>query len=218
MNTRITAVLLGGFCVLLFYSLLWDLHPSTKAQESGSVSLAQSGSVQSVKEERAQREHEVSCLTQIILREARGEPVWERIRVAMVFKARQADPDPQWAKSICGQTQQKGQVSQFDKPKHFSDEEWDENHAIAEYIEENAWITLFLPEGWECVRYYKISDDILRHLSRRAKRQYGIKSGKGIAYFHSLEAVEKGSEHTYYKDPRRCMKQLPTVASLQGPH
>ncbi len=219
MNTRRTATLVShGFCALLI-GFCAGAFVCAKNVKSERVALEWIFEEANTEEEYAKsddehlfHEREISCLTEVVIREAGGELIGNRRLVAMVYIARRDDADPQWPKTLCEIAHQKDQVSQITKQKVFEAKEWLKNHEIAEDIYWGAWRTQFLPQGWECVRYYKMSDHSLARLKPKHKKQLGIGKGHGLAYFHKLAPVETRGVHTFYEDPKRCITPLPTVA------
>lgn len=160
-------------------------------------------------------EHEIECLTNVIHRESRDQMRGTRYLIAITTIARRDDPDPQWPKTICGLAYQKGQISAVNKPLNMPPSEvraWEENRSIASEVYHGAWKTQRLPRGWECVRYWKLSDVALSRLSEKGQKQLGITKKKvGIAFFSKLSAVGTFGTLSFYSDPRRCVKLLPTT-------
>lgn len=162
------------------------------------------------------KSREVRCLSEIIYREARSETVGIRQLMAMVVLARRDDPDSQWPKTICGILAQPNQISQSDQVIRVSQRDMPSlasTFDIAADIYDRAWQTQLLPQGWECVRYWKISDVKLAKLSEKNFEQLGIsKERKGLGFFNKLEPVETPpGSITFYRDPNRCGKKLPTT-------
>lgn len=205
------------FCALLACSiagLLCEVHLA-KAGVLAQIEQEADALEQAAIDEDAFHVREITCLTDIVIREAGGESTQNRKKVAVVYIARRDDKDPQWPKTICEIRAQKAQVSQIDVPKNFEANEWRDNYALASEVYWGAWTTVFLPAHWECVRYYKVKDKKVSKLKRKQKRQLGILKGRGLAFFSKLLAVETppGSDHTFYRDPNRCVTPLPTMAS-----
>jgi len=143
---------------------------------------------------------EVECLANIIFREARDQSVGIRRLTAIVTIARRDDTDPQWPKTICGIMVQKGQISGVDQELVLNPDALrtlDQSHRIAEEVYEGAWKTQLLPHGWECVRYWRISDEKLAAMKTKHLRQLGIdKQFKGLGFFDKLEAVPTPPEQS----------------------
>jgi hypothetical protein len=143
------------------------------------------------------------CLAENIYHEARGEPTDAKYLVGMVTLARVKDPDPQWPdKTICGVIAQDRQFSWTLDYKlattRSEQKEWADAKRIARDLIENAWTRYVMPRGWECVRYYKRTDD----------KGVSVKSAK---YFSaSLFPVEAFGSHTAFEDRRGCKHPLPT--------
>ena len=161
-------------------------------------------------------EREIGCLANILFREARSESVGIRRLTAIVTIARRDDPDPQWPKTICGIMSQRGQISQVNKTIDLDPNGLRvlaQDREIAAEVYDGAWKTQKLPRGWECVRYWRISDDVLATLDKKHFEQLGIKKDfKGLSFFDKLVPVKTPpGKVTFYRDPKRCGKALPTT-------
>lgn len=159
---------------------------------------------------------EIDCLTNIIYREARGESAGIRRLTAIVTIARRDDIDPQWPRTICKIMAQSRQISGIERKISVNPVELRqlaENREIAADVYDNAWTTQLLPRGWECVRYWKVSDEVLARMSEVKFKQLGIgKQLKGLTFFSKLAPVPSPpGKITFYRDPKRCMKALPTT-------
>lgn len=157
-------------------------------------------------------EREVNCLTDIIFREVRGEMVGVWRMVAMVAIARRDDASRRWPKTICGNRDQPRAFSGIDKPLDLSLRDflvWAQVQQVAEEVYEGAWKTQFLPKGWECVRYFKLSPERIAELKLQDKKRLGITSGTGLWFFEKLERVATLGSISFYKEPR-C-SPLPTT-------
>jgi hypothetical protein len=159
---------------------------------------------------------EIDCLGNIVFREMGNQSVGVRRLAAIVTIARRDDPDPQWPKTICGIMKQRGQISQVDRLIHLDRGgllALLQDREIAAEVYEGAWKTQKLPHGWECVRYWRISDGALAKLNEKKFAQLGIdKKLNGLSFFDKLVAVKTppGSV-TFFRDPNRCMRKLPTT-------
>lgn len=190
-----------GFC-----AILCGLYMGASLEAKASQAKAELEHVRFV-------DNEKHCLTNILYREGRGELVGFRRLIGMTVIARRDDPDPQWPKSICALAFQANQFSGITTPLKMTVEDqraWDENTALASEVYDEAWRKQFMPRGWECVRFYKVSDEKLAKMPRKSLQQLGITTKKGLGFFQKLEAVDTRGSHTFYKDPHRC-NPLPTT-------
>jgi hypothetical protein len=157
-------------------------------------------------------EREIVCLANIIHREARGELRGHRRSIGMVIVARRDDPSRQWPSSICEMAVNTGEFSGMMEPIAVNAAEmasWTENLTLAREVYDEAWKEQLLPRGWECVRFYKVSDARIARLTPKAQKQLRIGT-KGVGFFKKLEAVETRGSHTFYRDPKRC-SPMPTT-------
>jgi len=158
----------------------------------------------------------VDCLAEIVFREARSESVGIQRLTAITVIARRDDKDPQWPKTICGILRQPNQISQSDRPLNLGPRGLANLSLIrqlAEEVYEGAWKTQLLPRGWECVRYWRVSDVHLAKMNSKKFKQLGIsKSLKGLSFFDKLEEVKTPpGTVTFFRDPNRCVTRLPTT-------
>lgn len=159
---------------------------------------------------------EIDCLANIVFREARNQSIGIQRLTAIVTIARRDDSDRQWPKTICEIMVQPRQISGVLDVIDISIPEFLQFGLIrdmAEEVYEGAWKTQLLPRGWECVRYWRASDEALRDASAKDLHQLGItEARKGLDFFLRLTAVptpEGGV--TFFKDDRRCVTKLPTT-------
>lgn len=161
-------------------------------------------------------EREIDCLTNIIFREARNQSVWIQRLTAIVTIARRDDEDPQWPKTICEIMVQPRQISQVHEVIDITVADLLQLGLVrdlAEEVYEGAWKTQLLPRGWECVRYWRVSDETLQRARVEDLRQLGItKKRKGLGFFDRLTPVPTPEgDVTFFEDPRRCVTKLPTT-------
>ncbi|HEV3245284.1 MAG TPA: cell wall hydrolase [Candidatus Paceibacterota bacterium] len=159
-------------------------------------------------------EGEIACLKEALYYEGRGGIVLEQLLQGMIILARVADKDPQWPKTICGAVAQDRQFS------YYSDEDvlnrpieraaMARADMLAKRLYFGAWKTQFLPRGWECVRFYKVSDAKLTSMDEKHLAQLKV-SKRSLGYFGTLRAVATIGSHTFYRDPERCVTPLPTT-------
>jgi hypothetical protein len=159
---------------------------------------------------------EIACLGEIIFREARSESVGIQRLMAMTVIARRDDPDPQWPKTICGILRQPGAISHADRQLDIGPRGvavLSRALSLAEEVYESAWKTQLLPHGWECVRYWRLSDERLASLKAAHRKQLGIsEERRGLNFFDKLEPVPTPpGTITFFRDPNRCGKRLPTT-------
>ena len=159
---------------------------------------------------------EIDCLAEIVFREARSESVGIQRLTAITAIARRDDSDPQWPKTICGILHQPGQISQAETPLDIGPRELANLSLIrklAEDVYEGAWKTQKLPRGWECVRYWRVSDEHLAKMNSKKFKQLGIsRSQKGLSFFGKLEEVKTPpGTVAFFRDPARCITPLPTT-------
>ena len=161
-------------------------------------------------------ETEIGCLGNILFREANTESVGIRRLIAMVVIARRDGGDPQWPRTICGIMRQSGAISNVDRVIHIGPRglrALEFNMQLAADVYEGAWKTQLLPRGWECVRYWRISDEALAKSNAKRFAQLGItKEMKGLSFFDKLREVKSPNGDTaFFRDPNRCNKKLPTT-------
>lgn len=159
---------------------------------------------------------EIECLAEIVFREARSESIGVQRLIAMTVIARRDDPDRQWPKTICGILGQRGAISQADRQLDLNARgvaTLSRTLALAEDVYDSAWKTQFLPGGWECVRYWRVSDKQLASLKAKHLKQLGISQARtGLNFFDKLEPVPSPpGTITFFYDPNRCVKPLPTT-------
>lgn len=159
---------------------------------------------------------EIECLWEIAFREGQDQSVHVRRGIAMATIARRDDTDPQWPRTICGIMRQKGQISGINNELTLNIRQLRvliETQDLAADIYENMWRTTLLPHGWECVRYWKVSDQKLATLGPVQLAQLGIsKAMTGLGFFSKLRPVRSPpGDVTFYRDPNRCHKPLPTT-------
>jgi hypothetical protein len=171
---------------------------------------------QNLKQGSAFEAQEIACLGEIIFREARSETVGIQRLMAMTVIARRDDTDPQWPKTICGILRQPGAISHADRQLDIGPRGvavLSRALSLAEEVYESAWKTQLMPHGWECVRYWRLSDERLASLKAAHRKQLGISNErKGLNFFDKLEPVPTPpGTITFFRDPNRCGKKLPTT-------
>lgn len=136
----------------------------------------------------------------------------------MVVIARRDGGDPQWKRTIRGNMRQKNQISNVDRmielgPRGLRAPEF--NMQLAADVYHGAWKTQLLPRGWECVRYWRVSDEVLAKSNAKKFAQLGIKDNlKGLTFFDKLRVMESpdpDADTAFFRDPNRCNKHLPTT-------
>lgn len=157
-------------------------------------------------------EAEINCLGSIAFHEARNQRRGSRRLLMMVMIARRDDPQGRWPKTICGNAVN-GEISQVSKEIPLNSLEaaaLRDNFALAREVYAEAWKEQLLPRGWECVRFFRLSDAELAKLSETQLRKLGIVSGKGMRFFEGLVPVQTHGSITFYKHPTACTP-LPTT-------
>ena len=110
---------------------------------------------------------EITCLTQAIFYEARGESTEGKILVALVVRARTEDAQSRWPKTICGVVwQRSGKGCQFSWAcgHRAAFRPTAEMQQIAQKVYSGA---LSMPKGFEHVRYFATSRQAYMHATRR---------------------------------------------------
>jgi hypothetical protein len=147
-------------------------------------------------------QQETMCLAENLYHEARGELPEDKYRIGLLMLARVTDPDPQWPKTICGSAAQKRAYSWVLDYRLATDrseqKSWEESQTIARDLIANAWTKYVLPQGWQCARFYKRTDD--RGVSKNSKKYFDT----------ALVPVGYFGVHTAYKERRGCKAPMPT--------
>ena len=162
------------------------------------------------------KDREIKCLTEIAFREAQNKPIGIRRLIALVVIARRDDTDSQWPRTICGIMRQPGQISGMDTEMQLNKVQLlvlEQTQQMAAELYDEVWKTQLMPKGWECVRYWRLSDSQLASLTDRHFAQLGIsRSMKGLAFFDKLVLVDGPSKDiSFARDPNRCWKKHPTT-------
>lgn len=148
-------------------------------------------------------EQAVMCLAENLYHEGRGEKRNEKYILGMLTLARVADPDRQWARTVCGVVAQEKQFSwtlDYKLATNRSEQaQWEEARTIARDLLKNAWVTYKLPHGWECARFYKRTDG--KGVSKISQKFFETK----------LFPVGMFGKHTAFQERRGCKNPLPTV-------
>ncbi len=157
-------------------------------------------------------EAEINCLGSIAFHEARNQLRGTRRLLMMVMIARRDDPQDRWPKTVC-KNAVNGEISQVSKEIPLNSLEaaaLRDNFALAREVYAEAWKEQLLPRGWECVRFFRLSDAEIAKLPEKQLRKLGIVSGKGMKFFEGLVPVQTHGSITFYKHPTRCAP-LPTA-------
>lgn len=199
--------------------LSWISHNTTVAlcvifcsMYFGAFIEAQAGIEKASREQAAFVEAEISCLGNIAFREARNQLRGPRRLLMMVVIARRDDPLNRWPKTICGNAVN-GEISQVFKEIKLNARDvasLRENDEIAREVYVEAWKEQLLPAGWECVRFWRLSDAEIAKLSEKQRGQLGIVDGKGLKFFDRLQPVQTHGSLTFFGNPKKC-GPLPTT-------
>ncbi len=159
----------------------------------------------------AEQEREIVCLANIVHHEARGEIVGVRELIAKTVLAIAADPASKSAKTICGLAKTPGLFSQF-KDAHgtkFENPLW---HSIYGHMSDVYYGPRTLPNGWGCVRGFRVSDDELEKLGPKAIAQLGFTvKATGLKYFAAHRVpVDTRGRVTFYAPRGGCKHPAPT--------
>ncbi len=155
---------------------------------------------------------EGDCLTDIVFREARSEIVGVWRMIAMVVIARRDDTSRRWPNTVCGNRDKPGAFSGINMPLDLTLSDfliWSQVQRVTGEVYDGAWRDQFLPRGWECVRYFKLSPKRLSTLKPADKKRLGITKGKGLDFFEKLNRVATLGAFSFYEEPN-CAP-LPTT-------
>jgi hypothetical protein len=162
--------------------------------------------------QKAEDTRQTICLTNIVTHEAGGETPSVRKDLGKVILAIAADPLSTKAKSVC----ELAKISGF-----FS------NIKITDTVQPNkpGWRQVFaemtdvyngdrtLPNGWQCVRRFRVSDDKLETLSDKSLKQLGFTmKATGLKYFAAkLVPVDTRGSITFYSERGGCKNPTRTA-------
>ncbi len=195
-----------AFCAVLcglWLGALWE-------SKRGEINVAE----QRAQESRyrvAFEEQEITCLTNVVYHEVRGEKKGVRELTAKAVLATISDPSYS-RHSVCSDAQTAGRFSGLREPRKekFADSVW---NAIWWEMNEVYYGPRTLPRGWQCVRAFRASDDYMEKLSDRAIRQLGISvSATGMKYFAASNVpVDTRGTVTFYSPRGGCKFPSPTT-------
>lgn len=156
-------------------------------------------------------EQEITCLTNAVFHEVRGESVGVRELVAKTVLAAVIDPTfPR--RTVCADAESPGRFSGLKHPRqpHFGNTTW---AGIWWHMNQVYYGPRTLPRGWQCVRSFRASDEYLEKLGDRAIRQLGITvTASGMKYFaKSNVPVGTHGTVTFYSPRGGCSHPSPTT-------
>lgn len=135
--------------------------------------------------------------------EVRGESVADQYKAGLITLARAADADKQWPKSIIGAVAQDRAFSWvLDHKlatKRDEKKKWETALEIATNLIDNTGTTILMPRGWECVRYYKRTDN--KGVSNKSRKWFE----------KALVPVGTFGVHTAYRDKKGCVTPMRTI-------
>lgn len=218
--SRVALTLSNGFCAIIvgvWLGASLEAHQESERRETLRLE-------RTLREHTAQKliahtnahnhDRETVCLANIVHHEARGELRGVRRLIALVVLAMRDDPSWIGTRTVCGLAKQPrlfSQLKDVDVP-HFEKAAWFENYLLAQEVYQTVWRHQLLPQGWGCVRGFKISDEYLASLDQKRRAQLGITSeAKGIRYFREKrQAVDTRGRFTFYREKGAC-NPLPTT-------
>ena len=147
----------------------------------------------------AHAEQSTMCLAEDLYHEGRGEGAENMRLIGKIMLARVLDSDRQWPKSICGAVAQDNANSWVLEyriaTKRDEQRKWEEAQEIARDLLREAQQGFTMPKGWECARYYKLSE------------------WKSAFFKKALVPVAHGEfgHHTAYREKGGCKLPMPTT-------
>jgi len=144
----------------------------------------------------------INVVGENLYHEVRGEALDDQYKAGLITLARAADNDKQWPKSIIGVVAQDRAFSwvldyrlatRRDEKKR-----WDTAVEVATHLVDGTGITLFMPKGWECARYYKRTDN--KGVSEKSRKWFE----------KALVPVGTFGSHTAYREKKGCVTPMRT--------
>jgi hypothetical protein len=150
----------------------------------------------------SKREKLEYVLGENIYHEGRGESVDSQRKIALITLARAADQDKQWPKSVIATIAQDRAFSWVldhkIATKRGEKEKWETALQIARSIVNDPDNSLVMPKGWQCVRYYKRTDN--KGVSEKSQKWFD----------RALVPVGTFGSHTAYRDKKGCVTPMRT--------
>lgn len=149
-----------------------------------------------------ERERIIMALAENVYHEGRGELVGYQYFIGLITLARAADQDRQWPKSIVetiAQDRAFSWVLDHRVATRRNDKQaWNTAVDVARELERGVGTTYRMPRGWECVRFYKRTDN--KGVSKKSEK-----------WFKKLVPVAAFGSHTAYRERRGCKTQMATT-------
>lgn len=157
-------------------------------------------------------EREITCLTNVVHHEARGEMQDVRELVAKTVLAISGDKMLKLPKTVCELARVRGMFSniKYVEEARFADAKW---AAIHGEMSDVFYGPRTLPRGWGCVRGFRVSDDELERLGPKSIAQLGFTvEAKGLKYFAAHRVpVDTRGKVTFYSPRGGCKDPTPTT-------
>jgi hypothetical protein len=157
-------------------------------------------------------EREITCLTNVVYHEARGEVNGVRELVGKTVLAIVDDKTLKQPKTVCGLAEVKGMFSSITgvNEPHFAETVWMDLYA---HMSDVYYGERTLPRGWGCVRGFRVSDDQLEKLGPKALAQLGFTvEAKGLKYFAAHRVpVDTRGRITFYSPRGGCSNPSATT-------
>ncbi len=206
-RTHIASLFSLGFAALLFSP--WILWTGANAQR---ISIALQWQAQEIAlEKQAAAYREIICLTNVVYHEARGESRTARDDIALVVLASVKDRSFTKARNVCEYAHIKGKFSNIRSVEQVRADlpEWPKLYDEVTRVYNGPRT---LPNGWGCVRAFRLSDDKLETLKDKVFHQLGItSSAKGLKYHaEAFVPIDTIADVTFYSPRGGCKYPSPT--------
>lgn len=149
------------------------------------------------------RDRLINVVGENLYHEVRGESIADQYKAGLITLARAADNDKQWPKSIIGVVAQDRAFSWvLDHKlatKRDEKKKWNTAIEVATNLIDKTGSTILMPKGWECVRYYKRTDN--KGVSEKSRKWFE----------KALVPVGEFGKHTAYREKKGCVTPMRTT-------